>query len=74
MIKFDFTVSDDPYINLEKDDQVQAHFERETGLVVNQLDTNVHDLIRINFVTDFGAKRASQLYIISNGQLLGVEE
>lgn len=74
MASYEFAVMDDPLIDLDDDAQVQAHFERETNLDVSQMGTKVNEVIKISFVTDFGAKRGERYFIIHKGKLLGVEE
>lgn len=74
MASYEFTVMDDPMVDLDNDAQVQAHFERETNLEVSQLNIEPNEMIKISFVTDFGAKRGERYFIVHKGKLLGVEE
>ena len=74
MASYEFTLMDDPMIDLDNDAQVQTHFERETNLDVSQMGTKVNEMIKISFVTDFGAKRGERYFIVHKGKLLGVEE
>lgn len=74
MASYEFAVMDDPSVDLDNDAQVQAHFERETNLDVSQMSIKAGEMIRIRFVTDFGAKRGERYFIVHKGKLLGVEE
>lgn len=74
MASYAFTVMDDPMIDLDNDAQVQAHLESETNLDVSQMGTKVNEMIKISFVTDFGAIRGERYFIVHKGKLLGVEE
>lgn len=74
MASYEFTVMEDPTINLDSDAQVQAHFERKTKLDISQLNIEPNEIIKINFVTDSGAKRGERHFIVHKGKLLGVEK
>lgn len=74
MASYAFTVMDDPLVDLDNDAQVQAYFERKTKLDISLLSIEPNEMIRISFVTDFGAKRGERYFIVHKGKLLGVEE
>ena len=74
MANYKFTLMDDPEIDLDNDDQVQAYFERKTKLDISLLSIEPNEMVIISFVTDFGAKRGERYFIVHKGKLLGVEE